>query len=211
MRVRGCSRVLVVLLLAACGGGRFVGHTFSGRNPDRLERAALQRAEGEIQCAPQDLTVRGLGGSGYLVWGCGRFVTFTCMRIPNGSMSGGVMCDPSQIGVLAEAATATQEIAPPPAVPAPVQPLPTAAPATSAAEIAAARVTIDGHAAAVMACVADSALALDVIWDSSGGITVSVPTRAGSVEEGCVVAALAGVRVASATTGGHILHPVVRP
>lgn len=210
-RACGTLAALGVALLAACGGGRFVGNTATGRDPDRLERAALERAEGEIQCPPEELTVRGLGGSGYMVWGCERFVTFTCMRIPNGGFRGGTMCSPSQIGAIAPTGPATQEIAPPPTASTPVPPAPASAPATSAAEVAAARAAIDDHAIAVMACVSDPALALDVTWDAAGAMAVSVPTRAGSVEEGCVVAALAGSVVASAVTGGHILHPVVRP
>ncbi|MBN8611516.1 MAG: hypothetical protein J0L92_13065 [Deltaproteobacteria bacterium] len=54
-------------------------------------------------------------------------------------------------------------------------------------------------------------IALDVSWDASGALSVSLSgTRTGSAEEACVRAAYSGVVVSPAGAGGRVLHPIQR-
>lgn len=214
--------IVCALLLPACGRSSSVvqGRSLSGRAPDRFEQQALLRARAELQCELRSLVVGSFGGGGYRVDGCGRFITYTCVLTPGG-FRGRITCMPATSGVLAAAPTAPAAT---PVAPAsyqtPQATEPSAAPATppatpsaaaTGAEVVAARAAIAALAPSVLACTEDVAIALDMTWDASGSVTVTVvgPSAGTSVQE-CVRAALAAITVSPAGEGGHVRAAVQR-
>lgn len=132
--------------------------------------------------------------------GCGRTVSYTCMLVPNGGF-GAIACAP-----IATTPAIVMVQPPPQATPAP--PPSYAAPS---AETDAVRAALTSRAPSVLACVPDQAIALDVSWNASGALSVSLTgTRSGSAEEACVRAAYSGVVVSPAGAGGRVLHPIQR-
>jgi hypothetical protein len=179
----------------------FVGRTLNGRNPTRQERGALQRAAVDLSCDPEELVVGPIGASAYHVEGCGRAITYLCLLVPGG-YGGSVACSPSQPvqpTVQPVYVTTTTASTPPPQV---------IIPPPSGPEVAAARAAIDAHAAGVLACSGNTAVAVDANWDANGTLAVTVVGHAGTPEEECVRAALAGTIVSPPGAGGHVMHPI---
>jgi hypothetical protein len=67
-------------------------------------------------------------------------------------------------------------------------------------------------APSILACTGEAALAVDASWDASGALSASlVGPHAGTAEEACVRAALAGLRVDPPGAGGRVIHALQRP
>ncbi len=202
--------LLVALTVMGCRSAPFVGRTTTGRDPNWVERGALERASADLACGPEELVVLDLGAGGFRVDGCGQTTSYTCLRVPNGGLRGGVVCSPNARAAVVLVAQPTVQPAVQPASQPAAQPVPAWATAPDTA-IDAARSVLTSRAPSVLACVPDAAIALDASWDTSGALSVSLTgPRAGSPEEACVRAAYVGVTVSPAGEGGRVIHPIQR-
>jgi hypothetical protein len=172
-----------------------------------LQATALQRAQRELRCPFADLTVERLGAGGYRVEGCAQTITYLCI-----ARGEDVLCSTDEhtgrASVGGERApeaegevTAELRSSPPQAAPR----------ASRLSPEVAARAVIDARAEALMACVPDALLPMQISWSTSGALDALLRgDHAGGAAEVCVRAIVQRLSIPSPPAAGSIAHTIAR-
>jgi hypothetical protein len=195
--LRTCG-VALVLTFAACGGRRAVAYLPAGAPRDY--RGTVQtRAASELPCSLGAVEVEQLGSGGYRALGCGQWISFTC-----GATATGDVCATNARGTLTPSSSQSRSAT------TPEQPMAQRPPADVPPDRAA-REAVDERARAILACVGDDALALQISWSSTGALDALLQgDLQGSPQEQCVRGIIQQLSIPSPGEASTILHAVQR-
>ncbi|MGE3634987.1 MAG: hypothetical protein AB7P00_34115 [Sandaracinaceae bacterium] len=203
--------------------GLWLALPFTGCAQFDTGHSARWRLARALGCEEEQVEMEQIGAYRYRGEGCGSIATVACTssaleprcEIERAARSTSGDEAPAEVDAEAVASNdAPESAAPEQTDPVPVTPQPrpasssTPAPAPAGIE-SMIRDGLDARRDDVLACVSRDRVAVRAAYAADGTVTLSLSGElAGSAEEGCVRAALDGVRVAATDAGGVIIHLV---